>query len=66
MARAKTQRLEKEGDLMRDMSNEEIKQAICDDYCRFREEALYKHKDPDEAEEWLLDNYCEDCPLGRL
>lgn len=49
---------------MRNM--EELKEALCDDYCKYRDQALGKFKDPDDATEWLVENYCEDCPLNTL
>ena len=45
---------------------EEIKEEICDKYCRFTELSLETHKNPDEANEWLMKQYCENCPLTRL
>lgn len=45
---------------------EEIKEEMCDKYCRFTELSLETHKNPDEANEWLMHNYCENCPLTRL
>jgi hypothetical protein len=45
---------------------EEIKEEMCDKYCRFTELSLETHKDPDEANEWLMRQYCENCPLTRL
>ena len=45
---------------------EEIKEEMCDKYCKFTELSLETHKDPDEANEWLMRQYCENCPLTRL
>jgi hypothetical protein len=45
---------------------EEIKEEMCDKYCRFTELSLETHEDPDEANEWLMKQYCENCPLTRL
>ena len=45
---------------------EEIKEEMCYKYCRFTELSLETHKNPDEAIEWLMHNYCENCPLTRL
>ena len=41
-------------------------EVICDDYCKFREQYLSEHKDPDEAFEALLDEKCNDCPIGKI
>lgn len=45
---------------------EAIKEQMCDDYCKFRELSFEENKDPDDAYEWLQNNHCEHCPLGRL
>lgn len=45
---------------------EAIKDNICEDYCKKYEEAFSNIKDADEAFEWLMHNYCEKCPFGRL
>lgn len=45
---------------------QEVKDAICNDYCKYPEKCLAEIKDPDEAEQYCLDHYCADCPLGRL
>lgn len=44
---------------------ENIKEKICDDYCKYREDAFSKNKDTDKAEDYLLD-YCDNCPVRRL
>lgn len=38
---------------------EEVKQGICDDYCRFTHEE-------DVDEEYIINHVCPDCPLMRL
>lgn len=45
---------------------EEICGEICDNYCKYPELSLETHKDPDEANEWMMNNCCEKCPLMRL
>ena len=45
---------------------EVIKAAICRGYCKHTEEYLSLYKDPDEAEEKLLADMCNFCPLSRL
>ena len=45
---------------------EEIRQQMCDKYCRFPELSLQTNEDPDKAFEWLMHSYCENCPLKRL
>lgn len=64
MRKGKTRGVLKGGAIMRNM--EELKEALCDDYCKYRDEALGKFKDPDDAQEWLIENYCEDCPLNTI
>ena len=49
---------------MRDI--DEVRETICDDYCKYRDEALSKYKDPDEAQEWLEVNSCDDCPFNKI
>lgn len=40
---------------------------ICENICRWRILAFETHKDVDEAEKWLDDNYCsKGCPVSRL
>ena len=51
---------------MCDINLAEIKDAICEDYCKYLDEAYCQFKDPDEANEWLLEHYCAYCPLGRI
>lgn len=51
---------------MNELELEDIKAELCDDYCKRQEEALSKIKDVDEAMDWLMRTYCEDCPLGRI
>lgn len=45
---------------------EAIKEQICRDYCKNTEAYLSTYKDPDEAEEKLLADMCNFCPLCRL
>lgn len=45
---------------------EDIKERLCDGYCKFPEEALSTHDDPDDAMEWLMHVHCEHCPLMEL
>lgn len=48
------------------MSIEEIRERICQDYCKYTEQYLSCYKEPDEATEKLLSDMCEYCPLGGL
>ena len=45
---------------------EAIKEQICDDYCKHTEAYLSCYKDPDEAQQKLLADMCNFCPLTRL
>lgn len=53
--------------LKRSEAREQIAEEVCDNICRWREQAFSEHKDPDDAKEWLLNNHCNaDCPIVRL
>lgn len=41
-------------------------EQICDDYCKYRELVLEECEDPDEANEYLIHNHCNDCPLSKV
>ena len=45
---------------------EDVKENICDDYCKYTEQYRSCYKDPDEAQEKLLSDMCNYCPLCRL
>ena len=45
---------------------EDIKEKICDDYCKYTEEYLSKYKDPDDAQKRMLADKCNFCPLKLL
>ena len=45
---------------------EAVKELICRDYCKHTEAYLGKYKDVDEAQERLLADMCNFCPLCRL
>lgn len=45
---------------------EAIKEGICDDYCKYTEQYRACYKDPDEAQERLMADMCNFCPLIRL
>ena len=45
---------------------ENVKEQICDKYCKFPELSEQTIDDPDEAFDWLQHNHCNDCPLNRL
>lgn len=45
---------------------ERIKEEICSDYCKHTEAYLSCYKDPDEAQEKLLADMCQYCPVNRL
>lgn len=45
---------------------EDVKENICEDYCKYTEQYLSCYKDPDEAQEKLLADMCQYCPLTRL
>ena len=43
-----------------------IKELFCDCYCKFPEEYLAMYKDVDDAQENLMREKCEMCPLNKL
>lgn len=45
---------------------EQIVNEVCDKYCKFPEQTLSQYKDPDEAGEHLINDFCENCPLNKL
>ena len=45
---------------------EAVKEQICRDYCKHTEAYLATYKDLDEANEKLLADMCNFCPLCRL
>lgn len=45
---------------------EQVKNDICDNYCKYPEWSKKFFKDTDKADEFLLNEICLDCPLKRL
>lgn len=45
---------------------EDVKEQICDDYCKYTEQYRACFKDPDEAQQRLMADMCEYCPMCRL
>lgn len=43
-----------------------IRDSMCENYCKYQEKAYSEHKDPDEAMDVLINQYCTDCPLLGL
>ena len=48
------------------MDIEKIIEKMCDNYCKYP--AIYNsiHSDPDEANDRMLRDVCENCPLDHL
>lgn len=44
----------------------QIKEEMCDHYCKMPEFYLSQYKDPDEAHEIMVNECCAKCPLERL
>lgn len=42
-----------------------IADEVCEDYCKYPEEAKKKFKDPQKATEWVGDTYCVNCPIYK-
>lgn len=45
---------------------EDIKEQMCDKYCRFPELSRNTASDADEAFEWLMHNCCDKCPMNEF
>lgn len=45
---------------------EDVKEHICDEYCRYTQEYRKTYTNPDEAEEKMTADRCSYCPLNRL
>lgn len=43
-----------------------VREKICDEYCKYTEQYLACYKDPDEAQEKLLADICQYCPMREL
>lgn len=39
---------------------------MCDKYCRFPEKVARERKDEDDADDYLYEHYCEECPMNLL
>ena len=44
----------------------DVVNAICTDYCKFPEKVYTEHKDVDAADDILMKEHCENCPLNKL
>lgn len=45
---------------------QEIVDDICDNYCKWWDYYCKSYKDVEDAEEHLLSDHCDNCPLNRL
>lgn len=45
---------------------EEIKEDICDNYCKFPMDYSMEYEDPEEGYEAMMEERCAECPLNRL
>jgi len=45
---------------------EEIKEDICDNYCKFPQEYSLKYEDSEIGHDVMIDDVCSECPLCRL
>lgn len=53
--------------LKRNEQFQAVADEVCENVCRWREKALEENKDPDDAQRWLEQNYCNSgCPIMRL
>ena len=45
---------------------EELKEDVCENYCKWAEVYRSWYDDPDEAHEHMMNDKCDSCPLDRL
>lgn len=45
---------------------QEVVETMCGDYCKMPERYLSAIKDPDEAQETMIEEVCKNCPLNKL
>lgn len=45
---------------------ENIKELFCECYCKFTDEYMAMYKDVDEAQDNLMREKCEMCPLNKI
>ena len=43
-----------------------VADQMCDKYCKWPDHCLAEKNDPDEANELLLAEHCDSCPLQQL
>ena len=51
---------------MSEQEFEEIRESICDNYCKYPDMYLSDYADPDEANTAMINEECVYCPLGAL
>lgn len=49
-----------------DQRLEEIKEDMCDNYCRFPREYFLEREDPEEGFDLMMSERCANCPLNDL
>lgn len=45
---------------------DQVKEQICDSYCKWFDHYCGVYKDIEEAQMHMMDEKCDSCPLGRL
>lgn len=45
---------------------QEVKEDMCDNYCKYPYQYQMEYEDPEEGFEEMLSDICADCPLNRL
>ena len=45
---------------------DEVKEEMCDNYCRYPAIYFMEYEDPEEGHEAMLYEQCEECPLNNL
>ena len=45
---------------------EQIKEDMCDNFCKWPEWYLMNYEDSEEAHDAMVEDMCSECPLNRL
>ena len=45
---------------------QEVKEEMCDHYCKYPVEFLMTYEDSEEAHDKMIEEMCAECPLNRL
>lgn len=45
---------------------QEVKEEMCDHFCKYPEWYLMNYEDSEEAHDTMVEEMCSECPLNRL